>query len=260
MWKPLAWAFSGLFARAVYRDGSEAELLQAFFDSDTGVFVEVGANDPIQGSQSFAFEQRGWIGLLIEPLSECVDNLRRVRKAKVCAAAAGSPEDEGKELPMLVAGHLGGLSTLSTSNKMMFEGDSTRLVPIRTLDSMLAEAGIGAIDFLSIDVEGHEIDVLRGFSIERHQPRLILLEDDVHTRSKHAYLTARGYVLVRRTNLNNWYVRKPARLAISLFGRWQLFRKMRLGVPIRRLRYALWARRKQAERARLSDRTATFGD
>lgn len=242
---------AALLAPAVYRDASEAALLQAYFQEARGVFVEVGANDPIAGSQSFAFERRGWDGLLIEPLAECVQRLKSLRKAKVVEAAAGSPADEGKRLPLLVAG---GLSTLSSQIKQLVEPEDTRLVPIRTLDSMLAEAGIDAIDFLSIDVEGHELDVLSGFSIERYRPRLILLEDDAHTRAKHAYLTARGYVLVRRTNLNNWYVPSGTRFPVSPYGRWQLFRKMRLGVPLRRLRYARWARRKLNERHRLADR------
>jgi FkbM family methyltransferase len=243
-----------LFARAVYRDASEAALLQAYFEDDRGVFVEVGANDPVLGSQSFAFEQRGWDGLLVEPLAECVARLKIVRKAKVVEAAAGSPENEGKELPLLVAG---GLSTLSPQIKLLVEPETTRLVPVRTLDSMLAEAGIETIDFLSIDVEGYEVEVLKGLSFDYYRPRLILLEDDAHTRAKHDYLTSKGYLLVRRTNLNNWYVRKSTTFPVSAYGRWQLFRKMWLGAPLRRIRYSMWARRKLKRQQRQSGPQAT---
>jgi hypothetical protein len=53
-------------------------------------------------------------------------------------------------------------------------------VPVRTLDSLLDDAKAPKpIDLLSIDVEGHELDVLRGFDFARWQPRLILLEDHV---------------------------------------------------------------------------------
>ena len=62
-------------------------------------------------------------------------------------------------------------------------------VPIRTLDSILDEANAPArLDFLSIDVEGHEIDVLRGFDFARWNPRLILLEDHVADLAKHHFL------------------------------------------------------------------------
>ena len=80
-------------------------------------------------------------------------------------------------------------------------------VPIRTLDSILVEAGSPTeFDFLSIDVEGHEIEVLRGFDIARWRPRLILLEDHVADLSKHRYLIAAGYRIVRRYENNGWYV------------------------------------------------------
>ena len=43
-------------------------------------------------------------------------------------------------------------------------------VPTRTLDALLNEAGFPRIDFITIDVEGHEMEVLRGFSLEKHRP------------------------------------------------------------------------------------------
>jgi hypothetical protein len=100
----------------------------------------------------------------------------------------------------------------------------------------LAEAGIDRVDFLSVDVEGAELAVLRGFSIPRYRPRLILIEDDVQDRTKHDYLEAEGYKLVRRTALNNWYVPEGTPFAISPFGHWQLIRKLYLGTWWRRLK------------------------
>lgn len=53
-------------------------------------------------------------------------------------------------------------------------------VPTRTLDRILEQAGSpAAFDFLSMDVEGPEIDALRGFDIARWQPKLILIEGHV---------------------------------------------------------------------------------
>jgi hypothetical protein len=80
-------------------------------------------------------------------------------------------------------------------------------VPIRTLDSILTEAGTPEqFDFLSIDVEGHEIEVLRGFDIAWWRPQLILLEDHVADLARHRYLKAAGYRLIRRYENNGWYV------------------------------------------------------
>jgi len=60
---------------------------------------------------------------------------------------------------------------------------------------------------------------------------------------KHHYLFARGYKLVRRTALNNWYVPIGTPFPISPFGRWQLFRKLYLGTWLRR-----WKRRRKLRR------------
>ena len=66
-------------------------------------------------------------------------------------------------------------------------------------------------DFLSIDVEGHEIEVLRGFDIARWRPQLILLENHVGDLTKHRYLKSAGYRIIRRHENNGWYVPREAR-------------------------------------------------
>ena len=83
-------------------------------------------------------------------------------------------------MPLLVAG---ALSTLRASTVEDSRLSEIRQVPVRTLDSILAEVGFARVDFLSVDVEGAELAVLRGLSIERYRPRLILIEDDVPSQS-----------------------------------------------------------------------------
>jgi hypothetical protein len=84
-------------------------------------------------------------------------------------------------------------------------------VPARSLNDILEENQIDRIDFLSIDVEGAELDVLKGFDLEKYRPALILLEDKHVALTKHRYLKKRGYKLVKRTKQNCWYVPKGAR-------------------------------------------------
>ena len=224
-----------LFRRARFSEAEERSLLQAFFGDAPGVFVEVGANDPVRNSQTHHFEMAGWRGVLVEPLRECAELLRQQRQARVFEVAAGGPEDDGKLLPLLVKGAASTLEARIRDPRT--KPVEVRKVPIRTLDSILEEAGIGAIDFLSIDVEGAEVAVLRGFSIERYRPRLLFVEDDLRDLRKHRHLVRRGYRLVRRTGINSWYLPVAAPFPVSGFGRWQLFRKLYLGLWPRRLKY-----------------------
>ena len=121
-------------------------------------------------------------------------------------------------------------------------------VRITTLDSVLQAAGVSHIDFVSLDVEGHEIEVMRGFSFENYKPTLILIEDGVRDLSKHRFLKRRGYKLVKRTTLNNWYVPMEHPFKMSS---WReqlgLVRKMYLGLPFRKLQ--LFLRRHRAEKS-----------
>jgi len=213
----------------------EARLIAAFFGNRSGYFVEVGANDPHARSQTFHLEQAGWAGVLIEPQPELAGKLRANRTAKVFAAACSSPENAGRTMPLHVAGPLSALN-----RERMAPGaapEKVIQVPVKTLDSILVEAGAHpGFDFLSIDVEGHEIEVLRGFDIARWHPRLILLEDHVRDLAKHRYLTARGYRIIRRYENNGWYVARGAPEQPSFAERWEILRKYYLALPFRVLR------------------------
>jgi FkbM family methyltransferase len=177
---------------------------QFFGCTKQGVFVEVGANHPTLMSQTWHLEQQGWSGVLVEPNPELCELLRARRpRSRTFQVAAGNPE-QTVEIDLLM-GVSDLCSTLAPVLNSPLSGAKVR-VELRTLDSILAETKIERIDFLSIDVEGMELEVLRGFNLEKYAPRLILLEEHRHDFKKHFYLRRHGYRLVKRTGLNNWYV------------------------------------------------------
>jgi hypothetical protein len=115
-------------------------------------------------------------------------------------------------------------------------------VPVRTLDSLLEEADAPQpLDFLSVDVEGHEIEVLRGFDFARWEPRLILMEDHIANLNRHRFMKAKGYRLVRRTELNGWYVPANAPIRFGLGDNIHVLRKYFLGLHLRKMRHG-WRR------------------
>lgn len=113
-------------------------------------------------------------------------------------------------------------------------------VSVVTLDSILEQANSPTIDLLTIDVEGTELDVLRGFSIQRHRPRLILLEDRMVYLHKHLFLKHNGYTLVLRTGFDNWYIPCEEMCGLSSFNeRLRLFKKLYVGLLFRKIKESM---------------------
>jgi FkbM family methyltransferase len=233
--------------RAIFPDTAENALKEEFFGhARTGFFVDVGANDPKDMSQTWHLERLGWDGVLIEPQPALAQKLKEQRQARVFACACSSPANAGKMLRLHPAG------IHSSLNPDFFVAGMRKEdvieVPARALDDILEEAKAPTpIDLLSIDVENHEIEVLSGLTLTRWQPRLILIEDLALNLKLHRLLTSRGYKWVRRTGLNGWYVPADSPMTVGLFGQWQFLRKHYLGVPFRHLREA---KRKQREKLR----------
>lgn len=221
--------------RTIFPEDAEDELKAEFFGNRPGFFVDIGANDPQSGSQSYVLERAGWTGILVEPQPDLAARLSQARTARVFAAACSSPANAGKTMTLYLAGKLSSLEKGFVTPGTRQEGSVE--VPVRTLDDILAEAGAPSpIDFLSIDIEGHEVEAFAGFDFARWRPRLILMEDHVTSLAKHRLLVGAGYRLVRRTGLNGWYVPAADAPALGGLGWLSLVRKYYLALPVRMLR------------------------
>ncbi len=225
-------------SRAAFQDN----LVWQFFGCRReGFFIEVGANDPIDGSLTWLLEQNGWRGILVEPQSRLFPALQKSRPASVVVqAACTAPEKRGWTDLHIPSDKLNPFATLAPNvDDYSVQYERTEKTEAITLDDVIERGGKPSrVDFVSIDTEGTELDVLRGFSLERHQPGLILLEDKGNSLDKHRHLTQHGYKLVKRTQLNNWYVPRQTSFQMTSLGeRMLLWRKVFLGYPFRRFRH-----------------------
>jgi FkbM family methyltransferase len=147
-----------------------------------GTFVEAGAHDGYTQSNTYYLERHlGWSGALVEAIPELQARARRRRpRSKVVGCALVGPgfardtaEVRFGDLMSTVGGdgsHAAGGLAVTGRRGYSIE------VPARTLESVLSETGMEAIDLLVLDVEGHELDVLAGLDLERHAPRYMLIE------------------------------------------------------------------------------------
>jgi len=225
-----------------YAQNREDILAWDYFGRKTdGFFIEVGANHPTELSQTWFLEQRGWKGILVEPLPACCEKLRAVSKNSiVCEAAAGAPEQVG-EATLNVAqsdvwSHLG-------EEKKELPLAARVKVAVRTLDNILEEFHAPQVDLLSIDTEGMEMNVLRGLNLERRRPGLVLLEDHMETLDLFFYMRRAGYQLTKRTGPNNWWAPAAAKaMPMTIRERLSLWNRVWFRYPRRRLRWLLGMR------------------
>jgi FkbM family methyltransferase len=226
--------------------GEDLLLWEYFGARQDGFFLEAGANHPTKCSQTWLFEQQGWKGILVEPIARNCEMLRQQRPgSRVFQCALGAAEQRGRA-PFHVAAANDGLSGLAVNEGVVVE--HIEEVEVRTLDEVLAEVGNPRLDLVSIDVEGAELQVLRGFDLPRHHPAMVLIEDHLQHLSVHRHLARNGYRLVKRTGLNNWYIpeKQPFHMS-SRVERLLLFRKVFLSLPFRKLKLVLRGRNSHRE-------------
>jgi FkbM family methyltransferase len=157
--------------------------LDAIIDRDGGYFVEAGANDGFQQSNTYWLEKfRGWRGLLVEPMPELAAEARRNRGQSIVVQSALMPPDHAASVRMRfgdLTSSVSGTQPDAWSDQGLAFGwrDAYELeVPARTLSAILDEVAAPEIDLLSLDIEGFEAQALRGLDLARHAPRYILVE------------------------------------------------------------------------------------
>lgn len=174
--------------------GLDRKLLK-YLPGRNGVFIEAGANDGLQQSNTFYLEKRrGWTGLLIEPVPRLARRCRRVRRrAQVVETILVANGHEGQmveildlDLMTLVPEQPEGLldaekhTAVAESVQRITREKLT--VTGATLSSVIDSTLSAPVDLLSLDVEGFELDVLKGLDFERHATSVIVVETRVIER------------------------------------------------------------------------------
>lgn len=182
-----------------------------------GYFVEFGAADGLSASNTYLLEKAfGWTGILAEPARGWHEALRGNRAAHIETRCVWSstgvvlPFDEFDYPELSMPSGPNGADALRKERVATARYDVTTI----SLNDLLEKYGAPkVIDFLSIDTEGSEFDILNGFDFARHQFNVIVCEHNFSARREPtATLLARhGYARKHQdlSEVDDWYVRAP---------------------------------------------------
>jgi FkbM family methyltransferase len=203
------------------QEGEDLVLARLFDGRSRGFYVDVGAHHPTRFSNTYRFYRRGWRGINVDPRSGFTRAFGRARPRDVNLNwAVGNPPGERTYFefnePALntfdpaLAAERDGLREYRLTGK--------RSVPIRPLAAILRDyvpAG-ERVSFLTVDVEGLDLEVLTSNDWDAHRPEAIVAElqggvtlNDVATSPVSAYLAARGYRPASKLVRSVVYVRAP---------------------------------------------------
>ena len=158
--------------------GIDSVVNNIFKNQKNGFYVDVGAQHPIKNNNTYLLHKKGWEGINIDLDQKNINlfNVSRKKDCNICAAISSLEKDAN-----LYYYHEGSpINTLSReiADRQKAIIKETRAIRTKTLTSILENSKFKnkEIDFLSIDVEGVELEVLQGLNLNIYKPKIIVVE------------------------------------------------------------------------------------
>lgn len=176
-----------------------------------GFFVEFGATDGVELNNTWLMENDfGWTGILAEPARGWHGDLKANRSCTIETRCVWSASGETLGFTEAPRGENSGISTfVKTSRKL--RGTSYDVETISLSDLLDQHDAPEVIDYISIDTEGSEFDILDAFDFDRRSFRVMTVEHNFAPQREdiHRLLTEKGYcrVLEQVSRFDDWYVK-----------------------------------------------------
>jgi FkbM family methyltransferase len=190
------------------QEGEDLLLERIFINQTSGFYIDVGAHHPFRFSNTYWAYRRGWSGVNIDAAPGSTKLFDRWRPRDLNFESCIGAEDGVVEYTVYSEPALNTLDAnrVNYLTSAKYRPKDTIGLKSRRLDNLLGEIfdgkSVPVIDFLSIDVEGSEMDVLKSNDWSRFKPRVIVIEilgntlSNVSGSAEYQFLTNMGYVPV----------------------------------------------------------------
>jgi len=201
--------------------GEEKFILDFFDKKYKGKFLDIGCFHPTRHNNTYSMYKRGWHGINIDlnPLTIELFNFARAKDININAAISDNEEikklyfvDELNTQNTLEANHL---SFLKNHHNLKEEEISQQEIKTKRLDRILEDHNLKNIDFMNIDVEGHELKILNSIDFLKYKIKFICIEMIDHNdqaklvnKKLNEILERNDYVLAKKIDFNFIYKKK----------------------------------------------------
>jgi hypothetical protein len=188
--------------------------VENYLKFNNGFFIELGANDGIKYSNTLFFERkRNWRGLLIEPIKKKYEYCLLNRSKKTIVANYACTKTNKNKVKLIYSNLMTTIANnkyidlhqhLAAAKRHGYEDQKIFFSKGRTLNYILKKySSPNVIDFLSLDTEGTELDILKGISFKKYKVKLILIESR-NINQTITYLKKYNFFLKEKINIHDY--------------------------------------------------------
>jgi len=181
-----------------------------------GTFVDVGGYDGVTGSNTFFLEtNRGWTGALVEPVRTQIVRAAANRTCECVEAAVASKKGEADFIEITegytqMSGLVGSYdkNLLGTVRADKRHKETIVKVKTMTLTDILHQMDLVDPDFISLDIEGGELDCLKSFPFDKHDVKIWSIENNTGTSEIKKIMESKGYDLIEFCGPDEMYFKR----------------------------------------------------
>jgi FkbM family methyltransferase len=212
-----------LRSKVSYSQSGEDIIADYFFESigiEKPTYIDIGANQPVKGSNTYLFYLKGANGICIEPDLTLIASLKKERPKDIVLNIGISTNIAAEADFYYFDGHYNAWNTFSkqdADNKTNESGIEYKVskVQLDTVNNIVAKHQFKHVNFISVDVEGLDLGILKSIDFDEIRPQLICVETIEFSlrntvKKNHEiinYVLTQGYHVYADTNLNTLFCR-----------------------------------------------------
>lgn len=200
--------------------GQDKYIYENFFkNKENGIFLDIGAHDGIDKSNSYFFEKYlNWSGVCVEPIPDVFNRLKQNRKCT--SINAGVSDRNGSAVFWRIQGYSEMLSGLAENyneqhkqrikKELKIHGGNLEEITIEIMDinTLMHKNNINHIDYCTIDVEGSEEKILSALDPKEIEISVLTVENNYNSETLRKLMKGKGYKLHSKVDFDDVYVRK----------------------------------------------------